>query len=216
VTSFDVNQWKCCVGFEVFTAVTMKNAVFWDVAPCGFIINRRFGGKSRLHLLGTTNDASEEKCKTVANRLTTLRQPSNIFQRSFFSSTLKIETTRSSETSVYNKLTQRHIPEDGIFHNQNIVAALVSLYVLQTTTSAIISLWHKSTDCNRGRPSVTPEQLPGALGISFPTGGGGCGCYLACNRVITTRGLLTSAWYAEWLPRGLAPVYIERAPCPLT
>jgi hypothetical protein len=22
------------VGFEVFTAVTMKNAVFWDVAPC--------------------------------------------------------------------------------------------------------------------------------------------------------------------------------------
>jgi uncharacterized integral membrane protein len=26
------------VGFEVFTAATMKNAVFWDVAPCGFII----------------------------------------------------------------------------------------------------------------------------------------------------------------------------------
>jgi hypothetical protein len=23
-----------CVGFEVFTAVTMKNAIFWDVAPC--------------------------------------------------------------------------------------------------------------------------------------------------------------------------------------
>jgi hypothetical protein len=28
---------------KVFTAVTMKNADFWDVAPCGFIINRRFG-----------------------------------------------------------------------------------------------------------------------------------------------------------------------------
>jgi hypothetical protein len=26
------------VGFEVFTAVTVKNAVFWDVVPCGFII----------------------------------------------------------------------------------------------------------------------------------------------------------------------------------
>jgi hypothetical protein len=24
---------KSFVGFEVFTAVTMKNAVFWDVAP---------------------------------------------------------------------------------------------------------------------------------------------------------------------------------------
>jgi hypothetical protein len=23
-----------CVRFEVFTAVTMKNAVFWDVTPC--------------------------------------------------------------------------------------------------------------------------------------------------------------------------------------
>jgi hypothetical protein len=24
-----------CVRFEVFTAVTMKNAIFWDVTPCG-------------------------------------------------------------------------------------------------------------------------------------------------------------------------------------
>jgi hypothetical protein len=46
------------VGFEVFTAGTMKNGVFWDVAPCWFIINRRFVGK-----------CSE-------------RQPSNTFPRS--------------------------------------------------------------------------------------------------------------------------------------
>jgi hypothetical protein len=32
------------VRFEVFTAVTMKNAVFWDVAPCRSCVNRRFGG----------------------------------------------------------------------------------------------------------------------------------------------------------------------------
>jgi hypothetical protein len=32
------------VRFEVFTAVTMKNGVFWDVMPCGFCKNRRFGG----------------------------------------------------------------------------------------------------------------------------------------------------------------------------
>jgi hypothetical protein len=24
-----------CVRFEVFTAVAMKNGVFWDVTPCG-------------------------------------------------------------------------------------------------------------------------------------------------------------------------------------
>jgi hypothetical protein len=32
------------IRFEVFTAVTMKNGVFWDVTPCGSCKNRRFGG----------------------------------------------------------------------------------------------------------------------------------------------------------------------------
>jgi hypothetical protein len=32
------------VRFEVFTAVTMKNDVLWDVTPCGSCKNRRFGG----------------------------------------------------------------------------------------------------------------------------------------------------------------------------
>jgi hypothetical protein len=31
------------VRFEVFTAVTMKNGVFWDFTPCGSCKNRRFG-----------------------------------------------------------------------------------------------------------------------------------------------------------------------------
>jgi hypothetical protein len=29
--------------FEIFMVVTMKNAVFWDVTPCGACKNRRFG-----------------------------------------------------------------------------------------------------------------------------------------------------------------------------
>jgi hypothetical protein len=37
---------KMDVRFEVFTAVTMKNAVFWDVAPCRSCVNRHFGGMS--------------------------------------------------------------------------------------------------------------------------------------------------------------------------
>jgi hypothetical protein len=32
------------VRFEVFTAVTMNNGVFWDVTPCGSCKNQRFGG----------------------------------------------------------------------------------------------------------------------------------------------------------------------------
>jgi hypothetical protein len=35
---------KLYIRFEVFTAVTMKNGVFWDVTPCGSCKNRRFGG----------------------------------------------------------------------------------------------------------------------------------------------------------------------------
>jgi hypothetical protein len=41
------------VSFELFTVVTMKNAVFWDVALCRYSVNRRFGGKYRLNLRGT-------------------------------------------------------------------------------------------------------------------------------------------------------------------
>jgi hypothetical protein len=40
------------VRFEAFTAVTMKNAVIWDVTLCRFCVNRRFGGTYRLHLQG--------------------------------------------------------------------------------------------------------------------------------------------------------------------
>jgi hypothetical protein len=34
---------KLFIKLEVFTAVTMMNAVFWDVTPCGSCKNRRFG-----------------------------------------------------------------------------------------------------------------------------------------------------------------------------
>jgi hypothetical protein len=37
-------QWPLDVGFEVFTVVTMKNAVFWDVAPIGSCRNSHFRG----------------------------------------------------------------------------------------------------------------------------------------------------------------------------
>jgi hypothetical protein len=40
------------VRFEVFTAVTMKNAVFWDVASCRSCVNRLFGGTYHPHLQG--------------------------------------------------------------------------------------------------------------------------------------------------------------------
>jgi hypothetical protein len=43
------------VRFEVFTALTMKNCVFWVVTPCGSCKNRRFGGTWRLLHQGDKN-----------------------------------------------------------------------------------------------------------------------------------------------------------------
>jgi hypothetical protein len=37
--------------FEVFTGVTLKNGVFWDVTPWGSC-KKRFGGNYRLHHQG--------------------------------------------------------------------------------------------------------------------------------------------------------------------
>jgi hypothetical protein len=78
--------------FQVFTAVTMKNAVFWDVAPCRSSVNRRFGWTYRLHLQPPAHAGS-----SLADF-----------------STLKMKAIRSSETSVHTRCIRRHIPEDGI------------------------------------------------------------------------------------------------------
>jgi hypothetical protein len=40
------------IRFEVFTAVTVKNALFWDVAPCKYCVKRHFWGTYCFHLQG--------------------------------------------------------------------------------------------------------------------------------------------------------------------
>jgi hypothetical protein len=79
-----------CVRYEVFTAVTMKNAVFWDVAPCRYCVNRRFRGTYRLLLPVHAGSSLADF------------------------STLKMEALHSSEMMVYTRSTRRHIPEEGI------------------------------------------------------------------------------------------------------
>jgi hypothetical protein len=37
-----------CERFEVFTAVTMKKAVFWDVAPCRYCVDQRIASIFRV------------------------------------------------------------------------------------------------------------------------------------------------------------------------
>jgi hypothetical protein len=67
-----------CVRSEVFTAVTVKNAVFWDIAPCGSCKNGRFGGMHRLHHQSNKNQRarnnvhSNQQSKHAAKLLLTL------------------------------------------------------------------------------------------------------------------------------------------------
>jgi hypothetical protein len=80
------NNLHSFVGFEVFAAVSMKNAVLWNVAPCGFIINRRFGGTCRFHL--------QSSKVTHEGKSGWQRPPKRLF--------------------IYTKSTRRHILEDDI------------------------------------------------------------------------------------------------------
>jgi hypothetical protein len=45
--------------FDVFTVVTMKNSVVWDLKLCGSCKNRRFGGTYRHHHQGDKNRRSK-------------------------------------------------------------------------------------------------------------------------------------------------------------
>jgi hypothetical protein len=51
------------VGFEVFTAVTVKKAVFWDEAPSGFIINRHFRGTEKSVFSVPSNCSQSVSCR---------------------------------------------------------------------------------------------------------------------------------------------------------
>jgi hypothetical protein len=55
-----------CVRFEVFMAVTMKNAIFWDVEPCISCVNRRFEGTYHLHIQSRKNPRERNQGEQVA------------------------------------------------------------------------------------------------------------------------------------------------------
>jgi hypothetical protein len=89
------------VGFGVLTAVIMKNSILWGVTSCSTLqVNRSFGGTCRLHL----------KVRRVSEARI-LREAGS--KHSSYSSTLKMNATCYSETSVaLERITRRYIPED--------------------------------------------------------------------------------------------------------
>jgi hypothetical protein len=55
------------IGFEVFTAVTMKSVAFWDVTPYGSCKYRRLGGTDRRVMMEAIR-SSETPALTRATR----------------------------------------------------------------------------------------------------------------------------------------------------
>jgi hypothetical protein len=93
------------VRFEVFTTVTVKNAVFWNVTPCSSFKNRRFGGSYRIH---------QSELRSVLQSLLA----ANVVPSSLIVTALMMEAICSFETSIPTTATRCYIPEHGILHSE--------------------------------------------------------------------------------------------------
>jgi hypothetical protein len=111
--------WYCYVRFEAFTAVTMKNAVFWNVTPCGSIVKTDILEErtasifrvTKIVELGTTLLC--EYFRSVRRFVVT----ANVVPISQIWVTLIMKALRSSVTSVLIRVTRSNIPEDSILHS---------------------------------------------------------------------------------------------------
>jgi hypothetical protein len=63
------NMWKetvvTYVRFEIFKAVIMKNAIFWDVTLCGSCKKRHFAGMYHLHDQGEKNQRARNNVSSI-------------------------------------------------------------------------------------------------------------------------------------------------------
>jgi hypothetical protein len=125
---------------ELGTTLTVENAVFCDVTPCGSCKNRRFGGTQHFIIkvirtgeLGTALAVTSNRRsvrEAVKNAVSWNLTPCGLYKSRRFGGTYRLhhqgdknwqaawlmEVIRSSETSVLNRPMWCNIPENGILH----------------------------------------------------------------------------------------------------
>jgi hypothetical protein len=109
VVSWSLNVWlnewasDCISKWLSDLAINMKNTVFWDVAPCRYSINRRFGGTYRLHLQDRRNKKKKPGPRNQREKSAATCSLWFLGLGFFFllSSILNMEAIYSSGTSVY-------------------------------------------------------------------------------------------------------------------
>jgi hypothetical protein len=109
----------------------IKSSIFRDITPCSPLkVNRCFGVTCRLHLQGRSRWHIPPKCRLAALLTTWFRAGFCVA----YSSTLKMEATYSSETSVdFQRTIRRYITEDRTVHNHrcdNLKSCLVIKYCI--------------------------------------------------------------------------------------
>jgi hypothetical protein len=147
------------VRLEVFTAVTMKNGVVWDVTLCSSCKNWSFGGNEHLLHQGDKNRWTRNNASCVRRLLDT----ASVVPSSSILVTLMNEALSYSETSILTRATLLNSP---VFcYTKCLLREYDLMWSLMTPESAClisVTSYHKSFCYKRicyNRKLISPSVL---------------------------------------------------------
>jgi hypothetical protein len=119
----------------VFSFLTVKNAVFWDMTPCRSCVRNEIS-EGRVSLIFKV-DRILERRKALAVGRQISWPDANAVPRPRILSALKMEVTRAFGTSVLTRPTRCHIAEDVILHVYSCLKFAERTFTLYETQNLI-------------------------------------------------------------------------------